>query len=78
MPLPEPPPPIPADAPKEFTRWKHFKGDIVTVIRVARHHETKELTVVYDHLGEVWTRPLTMWADEARPGIVRFTPAPGP
>lgn len=76
MPLPEPLPLIPANAPKEFTRWKHWKGDVVTVIRVARHSESAELLVIYSHLGAIWARPLGMWADEARPGIVRFTRCP--
>lgn len=77
MPLPESKlTPIPTTAPKEFTRWKHFKGDTITVIRVARHSESGELLVIYTHLGEVWARPLSMWADEARPGVVRFVRAP--
>ena len=76
MPLPEPFPPIPSDAPTEFSRWRHWKGDTITVLRVARQTETGEFLVIYSHLGEVWARPLTMWADEARPGVVRFVRAP--
>ncbi len=70
--------PIPADAPKQGTLWQHWKGDVVTIIRVARHSETSELLVIYNHLGATWARPLAMWADEARPGITRFKPAEGP
>ncbi len=69
-------PPIPADAPKEYTRWRHWKGDTVVVGGMAFHSETKEPFVFYSHLGRMWIRPLSMWADEARPGVIRFTPEP--
>lgn len=67
-------PPVPADAPKPKSRWKHWKGHNVEVVRVGRHTETGEPLVAYLHNGDLWCRPLSMWQDEARPGIIRFVP----
>ena len=41
--------------------YKHFKGDIMEVIAIAKHSETLEEMVVYKHNGEVWVRPLDMF-----------------
>jgi len=73
MPLPEPLPPISSDAPKPGSLWQHFKGGACTVIGVSRHTETGDVLVNYLKDGEFWSRPLSMWADQARPGIQRFT-----
>ena len=43
--------------------YKHFKGDFVKVIGLAKHSETLEDMVVYEH-GEVWVRPLSMFTEE--------------
>ncbi len=52
-------------------KYKHFKGDIMKVIGVAKHSETLEEFVVYKHVtGEramekhFWVRPLTMFLEE--------------
>lgn len=51
--------------PESGQRYKHFKiGKIVTVIGIARHTETEELTVVYGYDGTVWSRPLEMFMSE--------------
>lgn len=71
--------PIPADAPKPYSRWHHWKGQCeALVISVAHHTETGELQVVYEELrsGQYFVRPLSMWTDEARPGVQRFTLIP--
>jgi hypothetical protein len=62
------------------TKWKHWKeGRVYEVLDVALHSETREELVVYrrvgDEAGQLWARPLSMWLDEARPGVRRFVPA---
>lgn len=48
--------------PESGQQYRHFKvGKIVTVVGIARHTETEELTVVYDHNGTIWNRPLEMF-----------------
>lgn len=48
--------------------WRHFKGHEVRVIGVAKHTETLEDYVYYEHLGEneksqFWVRPLKMFTE---------------
>ncbi len=45
------------------TKYKHFKGNIVQVIAIAKHSETLELLVIYKHIntGEIWARPIDMF-----------------
>lgn len=49
-------------------KYKHFKGCEVKVIGIAKHSETEEDMVVYEHTGDnpkfkLWVRPATMWFD---------------
>lgn len=49
--------------------YKHYKGHMVQVLGVAKHSETLEDLVVYDHLGtnelsELWVRPLAMFLED--------------
>jgi hypothetical protein len=50
--------------------YKHSKsGDEMKVLFVAKHSETLEDMVVYDHMGtnplsDLWVRPATMWEEE--------------
>lgn len=50
--------------------YKHYKkGDIVKILGVAKHSETLEDLVVYDHLGtnelsDLWVRPLAMFLED--------------
>lgn len=44
--------------------WMHFKGNVITVIAVGKSSETLEEMVVYEHSGEIWIRPLSMFLDE--------------
>ncbi len=49
--------------------YEHFKGMKMKVLGVAKHSETLEDYVVYDHLGtdsrsELWVRPVAMFLEE--------------
>lgn len=41
--------------------YRHFKGDLMTIVAVAKHTETEELMVVYEHNGTIWARPYDMF-----------------
>ena len=41
--------------------YRHFKGDVVKVLYVAKDSETLEKKVVYEHKGEVWVRDYNMF-----------------
>ena len=50
--------------------YKHYKGDTMKIIGVAKHSETLEDMVVYDHMGtnplaDLWVRPLEMFMGDA-------------
>jgi hypothetical protein len=50
-------------------RYRHYKGHVVRVLGVAKHSETLEDLVVYDHLGtdelsDLWVRPLQMFLED--------------
>lgn len=46
-------------------KYKHFKiGKVVTIIGISRHTETEEVSVVYEHEGVIWNRPLEMFMSE--------------
>ena len=47
-------------------KYRHFKGHIVKVISVAKHTETGEKLVVYEHTGTrmKWARPMNMFLSE--------------
>lgn len=48
--------------PEKGQQYRHFKlGKIVTVLGIARHTETEELTVIYEYEGSIWSRPLEMF-----------------
>ena len=42
-------------------KWKHFKGGVYDVLGVAKHSETMEEFVVYEHDGVMWIRPKAMY-----------------
>lgn len=47
-------------------KYKHFKGHICKIIAIAKHSETLEEMVVYEHgeEKEVWVRPLSMFMEK--------------
>lgn len=50
-------------------RYRHYKGTEADVICVAKHTETKEEMVVYEHIEDetrqnaIWVRPLKMFLE---------------
>lgn len=54
--------------------YRHFKGNLYTVIGIAEHTETREDLVIYrsHKSGEIWARPASMWND-IKDGRRRFT-----
>ena len=42
-------------------RYMHFKGHAIKVLEIAKHTETEESMVVYEHDGTVWARPYDMF-----------------
>lgn len=48
-------------------KYRHYKGNLYTVIGIAKHSETLEEMVVYRaEYGEhgLWVRPLVMFAED--------------
>ena len=52
------------EIPKSGRAYRHFKGNIIIVLGVATHTETKEDLVVYMHNDKIWARPLDMFLSE--------------
>jgi hypothetical protein len=53
--------------------YQHYKGDLYTLLSVARHSETLEELVVYQNIqGDVWVRPLEMFCGLVEGGRPRF------
>lgn len=50
--------------PKKNEKYRHFKGNIITVLEIAKNTETLEEMVVYEHDGEIWVRPMEMFISE--------------
>ena len=54
------------------SKWRHFKGYILTIISVATHTETNEVLVIYqcedpndvNYTPSIWARPINMFFDE--------------
>lgn len=55
-------------------RYRHYKGDIYSLVAEAKHSETGELMVVYRKGTEFWVRPAKMFYEEVSPGVLRFEP----
>lgn len=48
---------------KKGQKYRHFKGNIIEVLEIARHTETLEELVIYKHIdtNNIWARPLDMF-----------------
>jgi hypothetical protein len=55
---------------------RHYKGGLYRVIGVARHSETEEAMIVYEHLWPhehgLWARPAAMFNGTLEDGSPRF------
>ena len=47
-------------------RYLHFKGHEIKVLEIAKHTETEEMMVVYEHegTGVIWARPYEMFVSK--------------
>jgi len=52
--------------PEPNKRYKHYKGGLYKVLKLAKHTETNEDMVVYESVlfGTVYVRPLRMWFED--------------
>jgi len=46
---------------KAGKKYRHFKGDIMEIIAIAKHTETQEELVIYKHGENIWARPVSMF-----------------
>jgi hypothetical protein len=61
----------------ELGLYQHYKGGLYEVIGIGKHSESLEELVVYrtydqGQLGDFWVRPISMWSEEVKPGVLRF------
>lgn len=47
--------------PQVGEKYQHFKGNIIKIIAIGIHTETKEEMVVYEHDNNIWIRPMEMF-----------------
>lgn len=45
-------------------KYRHFKGDVMEIIEVAKHTETLEELVIYKHNNDIWARPYSMFVSK--------------
>lgn len=45
-------------------KYQHFKGDIMIVLHIAKHSETLEEMVIYEHKNELWARPISSFLSD--------------
>lgn len=45
-------------------KYRHFKGHVSTVLNIAKHTESLEDLVIYEHDNTVWARPVSMFMDK--------------
>ena len=61
---------------KALATHRHYKGGLYRVIGVARHSETEEAMIVYEHLWPhdrgLWVRPAEMFNGTLEDGTPRF------
>ncbi|MCX6822729.1 MAG: DUF1653 domain-containing protein [candidate division SR1 bacterium] len=54
----------------QLGKYRHYKGSLCEVIGIAKHTETGEDIVIYNHLDEqrnpsLRARPLSVWQEKA-------------
>ena len=45
-------------------KYRHFKGNIIEIIALAKHSETLEELVIYKHGENIWARPVSMFLSD--------------
>ena len=45
-------------------KYRHFKGNIIEVVAIAKHTETLEELVIYKNSENIWARPVSMFLSE--------------
>lgn len=45
-------------------KYQHFKGDVMTIKSLAKHSETLEEMVIYEHKNELWARPISSFLSD--------------
>lgn len=45
-------------------KYRHFKGNIIEIIAIAKHTESLEELVIYKHNDNIWARPLSMFLNK--------------
>lgn len=45
-------------------KYRHFKGNVIEVIAIAKNTENLEDMVIYNHDGDIWARPFSMFISE--------------
>lgn len=50
---------------EEWSEWRHYKGNVYTVVTLALDANSHEKVVIYQDVikGYVWTRPLSEWLE---------------
>lgn len=66
------------DDAKKIATHRHYKGGLYRYIGLARHSETEEAMVVYEHLWPhapgLWVRPAELFNGLLENGARRFAP----
>jgi hypothetical protein len=62
----------------QLASHRHYKGGLYRVLGEAKHSETGEILVVYEHLWprerSLWVRPASMYYENLDDGRLRFEP----
>lgn len=63
---------------EQLATHRHYKGGLYRLIGAARHSETEEALIVYEHLWPhepgLWVRPKDMFEGKLEDGRQRFAP----
>jgi hypothetical protein len=63
---------------RQLATHRHYKGGLYRALGIARHSETGEALMVYEHLWPhargLWVRPAEMFDGNLADGSRRFTP----
>ncbi len=66
------------DEARQLASHRHYKGGLYKVLGEAKHSETGESLVIYEHLWphdrSLWARPSSMYYDRLADGRLRFEP----